>query len=66
MRSLTALAQIEIVGENLAIHRMRALVDNLAGTFDRIFMTKVGDTLVGYDDVDRMFAVVGKIGRAHV
>ena len=37
---------------------MRAVVDNLVGALFRVFCAEVGNTLVGYDHVDRVLAVV--------
>lgn len=56
---LAGCAEFEIIKQQLAIHGMRAVVDDFVGSFHRVFVAQVGNTLVGYDDVDRMLAVVG-------
>lgn len=57
--SLAAFAHLKIVEEQRAIDRVSAVVDDLVGAFDRILVTEIGDALVGHEDIDRVFAVVG-------
>ncbi len=49
---------LQVVAEKLAIHGMCAIVDDDMGTLYGVKTTKIGDTLVSYDYVDRVLGVV--------
>ena len=58
VRGLTLGSETEVVAEQFAVHWMRAVVDYRVGAFHRVLMAEVGDALVGYQDVDGVFAMV--------
>lgn len=51
-------AQLEVVAEQFAVDGVGTVVDDYVGAFHRVESAEVGDALVGYDDVDRVFGVV--------
>ena len=59
VRCLAAASDFEIVVEQFAVHGVSAVVDNLVGALNGVFSAEVGDALVGDEDVDRVFGVVG-------
>ena len=56
--SLPPFVQFELIPEQLAVHRMGTVFDNGLRTLERVFCPQVCDTLVGYEDVDRVFRVI--------
>ncbi len=54
----TAGRQLEIVAKQFAIHRMRAVVNDYVGSLYGVKSAQVGYTLIGHDDVYRVFGVV--------
>ena len=59
VRGLTLCSETEVVAEQFAVHRVRAVVDYRVGAFHRVLMAEVGDALVGNQHIDGVFAVVG-------
>ena len=57
--SLTATgAKFQIIVEQLAVNRVRAVVDDLMGAFNRVKTAEVGNTLIGHNDIYRVFGMV--------
>lgn len=63
--SLTALAELEVVAEEGTVVGVGAVLDDDLGTLQGILAAKVGDALVGDEDVDGVLGVVGVTDHGH-
>lgn len=58
MMNMSTSSNLQILTEEWAVVRMRTILDNLVGTHERPFASKVGNTLFCYDYVDVVLRVV--------
>ena len=58
MMDMSTSSNLQILTEEWAVVRMRTILDNLVGTHERPFASKVGNTLFCYDYVDVVLRVV--------
>lgn len=55
---LATLTHLEVIPEELAVHRVGAVLDYGLCTLYGILAAEIGNSLIGDEDVDRVFAVV--------
>lgn len=55
---LSTFAQAQILAQERTVVGVGAILDNRVGALFGVFRTKVGDALVGNEDVDGVLAVV--------
>lgn len=59
MGCLSAFSDFEVVPEELFVAGVRAVCDDFLCALHGVFASEVGDALVGHEDVDGVFGVVG-------